>query len=266
MQATCLALTNVALNHPGCHELTIVSDVPLASILLRRLSHSVSQASSHEAHGCADTSGIILHVVRNIRLPEHALVQSDSVNSPLAISIIWGIYQIVPYTLVLFYWLVSKGVMLQYMCRLGLLVTFVSGAAAVGLMWGLYPPNYNFAQVSSLHALGVSLVSIIAKCAWPGQRRMPFHIAASQLQSANSLRLLWQQQAIPAPAAAEPCLACEQVFKGSRGQAPCIPGLAELPAGLCRLQRSPTSTTMLRKWALCLPPTTCRGGTALCST
>ena len=69
-------------------------------------------------------------------------------NSPLAISIIWGIYQIVPYALVLFYWLVSKGVMLQYMCRLGLLVTFVSGAAAVGLMWGLYPPNYNFARVS----------------------------------------------------------------------------------------------------------------------
>ena len=68
-------------------------------------------------------------------------------NSPLAISIIWGIYQIIPYALVLFYWLISKGVMLQYMCRLGLVLQFVSGAAAVGLMWGLYPPSYNFGNV-----------------------------------------------------------------------------------------------------------------------
>ena len=75
-------------------------------------------------------------------------MQADSVNSPLAISIIWGIYQIIPYALVLFYWLVSKGVLLQYMCRLGLVLQFVSGAAAVGLMWGLYPPAYNFGHVS----------------------------------------------------------------------------------------------------------------------
>ena len=87
--------------------------------------------------------------------------QADSVNSPLAISIIWGIYQIVPYALVLFYWLVSKGVMLQYMCRLGLLVTFVSGAAAVGLMWGLYPPSYNFAKVQPFHTVLDKLVGTL---------------------------------------------------------------------------------------------------------
>ena len=94
-------------------------------------------------------------------LTPRAAAQADSVNSPLAISIIWGIYQIVPYALVLFYWLVSKGVMLQYMCRLGLLVTFVSGAAAVGLMWGLYPPSYNFAKVQPSHTVRDMLVGLL---------------------------------------------------------------------------------------------------------
>ena len=80
----------------------------------------------------------------------------------------------------LFYWLVSKGVLLQYMCRLGLVLQFVSGAVAVGLMWGLYPPAYNFGHVSPLtpcqalsrlsHA-SRSAASTVAGCGrWPQRR------------------------------------------------------------------------------------------------
>lgn len=68
--------------------------------------------------------------------------------SPLAISIIWAIYNAIPPVLVLFYAVVGKGVLLQYLCRFCMLLSFFCGATAIGLLWGLYPKVYNFNQVS----------------------------------------------------------------------------------------------------------------------
>lgn len=76
------------------------------------------------------------------------LFTSGSVTSPLAISIIWAVYNAIPPFLVLWYAIVGKGVMLQYLCRLLMLTSFFCGAAAIGLLWGLYPEEYNFNKVS----------------------------------------------------------------------------------------------------------------------
>ena len=75
------------------------------------------------------------------------LFTSGSVTSPLAISIIWAVYNAIPPFLVLWYAIVGKGVMLQYLCRLLMLTSFFCGAAAIGLLWGLYPEEYNFNKV-----------------------------------------------------------------------------------------------------------------------
>lgn len=76
--------------------------------------------------------------------------QSATINTPLAISVLWCVYQMIPSALVLMYAYVSRGLMLQYACRLGIILSFFTGACAVGLMWGLYPPNYNFSQVTQM--------------------------------------------------------------------------------------------------------------------
>ena len=80
----------------------------------------------------------------------YQLFTTASVTSPLAMSVIWAIYNAVPPALVLFYALVGKGALLQYLCRFCLLLSFFCGATAVGLIWGLYPRDYNFGQVCKL--------------------------------------------------------------------------------------------------------------------
>ena len=76
--------------------------------------------------------------------------QSATIQSPLAISVLWCVYQMIPSGLVLLYACISKGMLLQYACRLGIILSFFTGACAVGLMWGLYPPNYDFASVAKM--------------------------------------------------------------------------------------------------------------------
>ena len=173
-------------------------------------------------------------------LTPRAAAQADSVNSPLAISIIWGIYQIVPYALVLFYWLVSKGVMLQYMCRLGLLVTFVSGAAAVGLMWGLYPPSYSFAKVQPSHTVRDMLVGLLQPLELTSVLLLRIRVPASR--------------AFPSAHASK--------VAGGAVRLVCLHRGGSHHVLLCRLQHSPTSTTMLSVWVLFQPTMMCRGGTA----
>ena len=75
------------------------------------------------------------------------LFSAGTVTSPLVISIIWAVYNAIPTFLVLWYAIVGKGVLLQYLCRLLMLTSFLCGAAAIGLLWGLYPKEYNFNQV-----------------------------------------------------------------------------------------------------------------------
>ena len=75
------------------------------------------------------------------------LFTSASVTSPLAISVIWAIYNAIPPGLVLFYALAGKGMLLQYLCRFCMLLSFFCGATAIGLLWGLYPTEYNFNAV-----------------------------------------------------------------------------------------------------------------------
>lgn len=58
-------------------------------------------------------------------------------------------YGALPHFLVLWYVLVSKGMSLQYMCRLCILLSFFCGALAVGLIWGLYPRSYSYKASST---------------------------------------------------------------------------------------------------------------------
>lgn len=89
----------------------------------------------------------------------HTLLSVGSTtNSPLAISICWCVYNALPHFLVLWYVLVSKGMSLQYMCRLCILLSFFCGALAVGLIWGLYPRSYSY-KVSPSTRLCQPLVS-----------------------------------------------------------------------------------------------------------
>ena len=57
-----------------------------------------------------------------------------------------------------------QGVSLQYICRICMVLSFFCAACAVGLMWGLYPKEYDLGHVrasvtpdaktsSSVHAL-----------------------------------------------------------------------------------------------------------------
>ncbi len=72
------------------------------------------------------------------------LLAGSTVSSPLAISVVWCVYNALPHFLVLWYVLVSKGISLQYLCRFCILLSFFCGSIAVGLIWGLYPRTYSF--------------------------------------------------------------------------------------------------------------------------
>ena len=74
----------------------------------------------------------------------------STVNSPLAISVVWCVYNALPHFLVLWYVLVSKGISLQYLCRFCILLSFFCGSIAVGLIWGLYPRTYSYKVSCSL--------------------------------------------------------------------------------------------------------------------
>ncbi|KAK9842280.1 hypothetical protein WJX81_004432 [Elliptochloris bilobata] len=92
---------------------------------------------------------------------------SATIASPLCISIVWIVYALIPEALVMYYACVSKaclladyelskcrasanGVSLQYVCRICMVLSFFSAACAVGLMWGLYPKEYDLGHVLSL--------------------------------------------------------------------------------------------------------------------
>ena len=66
-----------------------------------------------------------------------------SVNSPLAISVCWCVYNGIPHFLIVYYAYVSKGPSLAWVCRICMVLSFVTGALAVGLMWGLYPKQFD---------------------------------------------------------------------------------------------------------------------------
>ena len=76
-------------------------------------------------------------------------LQSPTIKTPLAISVLWCVYQMIPSGLVLMYAYMSRGMLLQYACRLGIILSFFTGACAVALMWGLYPPHYDFADATA---------------------------------------------------------------------------------------------------------------------
>jgi len=106
------------------------------------------------------------------------LFTGPTVASPLAISVLWALYGLVPPFLVVFYATVSRGAALQAACRAGgggggggartararprfqpslfplpfspspgMFITFVAGAAAVFAMWGLFPARYEYEPV-----------------------------------------------------------------------------------------------------------------------
>lgn len=76
-------------------------------------------------------------------IPSTSVPAGASVNSPLAISVCWCVYNGIPHFLIVYYAYVSKGPSLAWVCRICMLLSFVTGALAVGLMWGLYPKQFD---------------------------------------------------------------------------------------------------------------------------
>ncbi len=80
----------------------------------------------------------------------YQLFTTATITSPLAMSVIWAVYNAIPPGLVLFYAFVGKGTLLQYLCRFCLLLSFFCSFTAIGLIWGLYPRDYDFGKVRAL--------------------------------------------------------------------------------------------------------------------
>lgn len=75
------------------------------------------------------------------------LFTGATISSPLAISIIWAIYAVIPHFLVLFYALISRDTLLKYICWMSIVISFGCGILAVILMWTLFPAQYDFSKV-----------------------------------------------------------------------------------------------------------------------
>ena len=52
----------------------------------------------------------------------------------------------VPPALALYYACIARGPSLAWLCRIGLVLSFLAGITAVLLMWALYPVNYDYGQ------------------------------------------------------------------------------------------------------------------------
>ena len=52
----------------------------------------------------------------------------------------------VPPALALYYAAIARGPSLAWLCRIGLVLSFMAGITAVLLMWALYPVNYDYGQ------------------------------------------------------------------------------------------------------------------------
>ena len=64
------------------------------------------------------------------------LFSGPTLSSPLAISVIWAVYAAIPPFLVCFYAFVSRGGLLQWVCRAAMLLSTFCSIAAVALMCG----------------------------------------------------------------------------------------------------------------------------------
>ena len=53
---------------------------------------------------------------------------------------------VVPPALALYYACIARGPSLAWLCRIGLVLSFLAGITAVLLMWALYPVNYDYGQ------------------------------------------------------------------------------------------------------------------------
>ena len=87
-----------------------------------------------------------------------------SVNSPLAISVCWCVYNGIPHFLIVYYAYVSKGPSLAWVCRICMLLSFVTGALAVGLMWGLYPKQFDMKVGGGQGLSGIGTQHSCASC------------------------------------------------------------------------------------------------------
>ena len=52
----------------------------------------------------------------------------------------------VPPALALYYAAIARGPSLAWLCRIGLVLSFLAGITAVLLMWALYPVSYDYGQ------------------------------------------------------------------------------------------------------------------------
>lgn len=69
----------------------------------------------------------------------HKVIEDGNVITTLSISLVWIFYSIIPPYLLLHYHFIGKGHTLRYASRICFLLSFLCTAAAIILLWLVYP-------------------------------------------------------------------------------------------------------------------------------
>lgn len=71
-------------------------------------------------------------------------INGATVVTTLTISVVWIVYSMIPPYLLIHYTWIGRGTTLQFMCRVAFVLSFVTSICAVGLLWAVYPKDYDF--------------------------------------------------------------------------------------------------------------------------
>ena len=88
---------------------------------------------------CQRTSEAFLYPTAGFGL--HKVIQDGNVITTLSISLVWIFYSMIPPYLLLHYHFIGKGHTLRYASRICYLLSFLCAAAAIVLLWLVYPRN-----------------------------------------------------------------------------------------------------------------------------
>ena len=86
----------------------------------------------------------------------HKVIQDGNVITTLSISLVWIFYSMIPPYLLLHYHFIGKGHTLRYASRICYLLSFLCAAAAIVLLWLVYPRNVSAPRTSIASAVHAS--------------------------------------------------------------------------------------------------------------
>lgn len=77
-------------------------------------------------------------------------INGATVVTTLTISVVWIVYSMIPPYLLIHYTWIGRGTTLQFMCRVAFVLSFVTSICAVGLLWAVYPKDYDFGAANKV--------------------------------------------------------------------------------------------------------------------